>query len=186
MTVFFIIGGVGIVLLVLALLLGDLFEGVLSLDALDALDGLDALDSDILSTAGIAGLLGGFGFGGALGLALINSMPIAIGIGLVVGVALGWVAGKLTGLLRRQGADVAPSTKSLVGVEALVITAVPEGGYGQVRISHAGQTHTMNAKAPVAIDAGARVWVSGVLSATSVEVTPIDALGAGGAGVLEA
>ena len=41
--------------------------------------------------------------------------------------------------------------------------------------------HTLNAKAPVALDAGARVWISGVLSATSVEVMPVDLLGGGGA-----
>lgn len=186
MTVFFIIGGAGILLLVLALVLGDLFEGVLSLDALDALDGLDALDSDIFSTAGIAGLLGGFGFGGALGLGLTGNMVIAIVVGLAIGVLLGWMAGKLTSVLRRQGADVAPSTKSLIGVEALVITAVPQDGYGQVRINHRGHTYMMNAKAPVPLDPGARVWVSGVLSATSVEVTPVDALGSGSSGILEA
>lgn len=78
MTVFFVIGGIGIVLLVLALLLGDLLESVFSFDALD---GLDALDTDVLSTAGIAGLLGGFGFGGALGLALspVSKPPVVMG-----------------------------------------------------------------------------------------------------------
>lgn len=183
MSVFFVIGGIGIVLLVLALLLGDLLESVFSFDALD---GLDALDTDVLSTAGIAGLLGGFGFGGALGLALTQSMLIAIVVGVVIGVLLGWMAGKLTSLLRRQGSDVAPSTKSLIGVEALVVTAVPDSGYGQVRINHGGHTYTMNAKAAVALDTGTRVWVSGVLSATSVEVTPVDALGTGTSGILEA
>lgn len=177
MTVFFVIGGIGIVLLVVALVLGDVMEGVFGFDGIDS---IGALDSDIFSTAGVAGLLGGFGFGGAIGLATTGMMAAAIGIGLVVGIALGWMAGKLTGLLRKQGTDVAPSTNSLIGVEALVITAVPEQGYGQIRVRHGGHTYTLNAKAPVALDTGARVWVSGVLSATSVEVMPVDALGAGG------
>lgn len=173
MTTFFVIGGIGILLLLVALLAGDVFEGVLGFD------GADALDSDILSTAGIAGLLGGFGFAGAIGLAVTGSMLLAIIIGLLVGFLMGWGTGKLTKLLRSQGADVAPSTHSLIGVEALVITAVPVDGYGQVRLSHGGHTITLNAKSPVPLDSGARVWVSGVLSATSVEVMPVDALGGG-------
>ncbi len=177
MTVFFVIGGVGIVLLLVALLVGDVLEGALGFDGIDS---LNALDNDLFSTAGIAGLLGGFGFGAALGLALTDLMAVAIPVGLVVGVLLGWFAGKLTGLLRKQGSEVAPSTASLVGVEALVITAVPETGYGQVRLRHQGHTYTLNAKAPVALDAGTRVWISGVLSATSVEVSPVDVVGPGG------
>lgn len=184
MTVFWIIGGVGIALLLLALFVGDVLEGALGLDGVPI---FDALDSDIFSTAGIAGLLGGFGFGGAIGLELFgHQMAIAIAIGVVVGVLLGWGAGKLTGLFRNQGSDVAPSTASLIGAEALVLTAIPEGGYGQIRLQYGGHTHTLNAKGPVALDAGTRVWISGVLSATSVEVRPVDALGsAGGSGVLD-
>ena len=72
------------------------------------------------------------------------------------------------------------------GAEALVITAIPENGYGQIRLRYGGHTHTLNAKGPVELDAGTRVWISGVLSATSVEVRPVDALGsAGQPGVLD-
>ena len=183
MTVFFGSGGVGIALLLLALLIGDVLDGALGLDGLE---GFNALDADVFSTAGIAGLLGGFGFAGAIGLELTGLMPVAIVLGLVVGALLGWGAGKLTALLRRQGSDVAPSTASLIGAEALVITAIPENGYGQIRLRYGGHTHTLNAKGPVELDAGTRVWISGVLSATSVEVRPVDALGsAGQPGVLD-
>ena len=96
MTVFFVIGGVGIALLLLALLIGDVLDGALGLDGLE---GFNALDADVFSTAGIAGLLGGFGFAGAIGLELTGLMPVAIVLGLVVGALLGWGAGKLTALL---------------------------------------------------------------------------------------
>ncbi len=176
MTVFFVIGGIGIVLLLVALLVGDVLAGALGFDGIDS---LNALDSDLFSTAGIAGLLGGFGFAGAIGLATTGIMMVAIVAGLVVGGGLGWMAGRLTRMLRRQGSDGAPNTSALIGLEAQVITAVPDGGYGQVRLRHGGHTYTLNAKAPVSLDAGSRVWVSGVLSATSVEVLPVDALGGG-------
>ena len=185
MTTFFVIGGIGIVLLVVALVVGDILEGALDFDGMFDLDALAGFDSDIFSTAGIAGLLGGFGFGGAIGLALTDIVWAAIAVGLVVGVALGWMAGKLTSLLRKQGSDVAPNTNSLVGAEALVITAVPESGYGQIRVNYQGHTHTLNARSPIPLDADTRVWVSQVLSATSVEVRPTDALPGATAGELE-
>ena len=49
MTVFFVIGGVGIALLLLALLIGDVLDGALGLDGLE---GFNALDADVFSTAG--------------------------------------------------------------------------------------------------------------------------------------
>lgn len=185
MTTFFVIGGVGIVLLVVALVVGDLLDGALDLDGIFDIDALAGLDSDIFSTAGIAGLLGGFGFGGAIGLALTNMTWAAIAVGVVVGVLLGWMAGKLTAMLRKQGSDVAPSTASLVGVEARVITAVPESGFGQIRVRYQGHTHTLNARAPIALDAGTRVWISEVLSATSVEVRPTELMPPAASGELE-
>ncbi|MFV0407749.1 MAG: hypothetical protein ACK5LN_13175 [Propioniciclava sp.] len=169
MIVFYIIGGIGIGLLVLALVIGEVLDGLLGFDGIDS---IAALDSDLFSTAGIAGLLGGFGFGGALGLALSDSMPVGIVVGVAIGIALGFGAGKLTQVLRRQGSGEAPSTETLVGREARVITAIPSDGYGQVRLTDGAHTRTLNAKSPVALESGARVWVSGVLTPTSVEVRP--------------
>ena len=170
MTTFLVIGAAGIVLLVMALVVGDLLEGLLNIDS------LAGLDSDVFSTAGVAGLLGGFGFGAAIGLAATGAMVVAIVLGLVIGIGLAWGAGRLTAVLRRQGSGAAPSIRSLVGVEALVITAVPESGLGQVRASYQGHTLTLNARASTALAAGTRVWISQVFSPTSVEVRPLDEL----------
>lgn len=171
MTVFFLIGGVGIALLLLALFVGDVLDGALGFDGIDS---LGALGSDLFSTAGIAGLLGGFGFGGALGLALTDSMVVALVVGITVGVLLGLGAGKLTQILRRQGGGAAPRTDSLIGLEVQVVTAIPAGGYGQVRLTTSGHTHTLNAKSAVELDGGSRAWVAAVLTPTSVEVRPVD------------
>lgn len=173
MGVFLVIGGVGIALLLLALLVGDVLDGILGFDGIDS---ISTLSADLFSTAGVAGLLGGFGFVGALGLAVSDSLPLAIVLGVAVGVGLGVGAGKLTAVLRRQDSGAAPRTGSLVGLEAEVITAIPAGGHGQVRVRRAGHTHTLNAKAAVELEAGARAWVSAVLTPTSVEVRPVDAV----------
>lgn len=101
-------------------------------------------------------------------------MLVGIVVGVVVGVTLGLGAGKLTQILRRQGSGEAPKTDSLVGLEVQVVTAIPAGGYGQVRLTTAGHTHTLNAKSAVELDAGSRAWVAAVLTPTSVEVRPVD------------
>ena len=55
MTPFLIIGAIGIVLAVVALVVGDVLDGVLQ---------LDALDSDLFSISSISAFVGAFGFGG--------------------------------------------------------------------------------------------------------------------------
>lgn len=174
MEVFLVIGGVGIALLVVALVLGDVIDGALGLNGIDA---IAALDSDLFSTAALAGLIGGVGFGGALGLALSGSVVVGVVVGLIVGALLAWAAGRLTGTLRRQGGGEAPRTAALVGTEAQVITAIPADGHGQIRLRQGGHTRTLNARAAGDIAAGERVWISAVLSATSVEVQSTDVAG---------
>ena len=56
MTAFLIIGAVGVVLVVVALLIGDVLDGAFH---------LDALDSDLFSLSSLAAFVGAFGFGGA-------------------------------------------------------------------------------------------------------------------------
>lgn len=168
MTAFLVIGGLGIVLLVVALLAGEVLDGFLNIDA------VAGLDSDIFSTAGVAGLLGGFGFAGAIGLGLTDLMWVAILLGAVVGIGLAWGAGKLTGILRRQEADPVPTTGSLIGLAAHVVTAIPADGYGQVRVSAHGHTHTLNARCDQDVSTGQQVWIIQVLSATSVGVSTSD------------
>jgi len=173
-TTFLIIGGAGVALLLLALIVGDVLDGVLG-----STEGL--LDSDVFSTAGLAGLVGGFGFGGAIGLGVSGVTMIGVLCGLVLGVSLAYGATKLTRALRHQGSSNTVRTDSLVGSEASVITAIPANGYGQIRLSHNGHLVTISARCDTAIEAGSRVWISEVLTPTAVGVHPIDALPAGDA-----
>lgn len=165
MTTFLVLGGVGVVLLLVSLVVGDLFD----LDFGGDFE-IGGFDTDIFSTAGIAGLVGGFGFGGALALEWTGLIWAAIGIGLVVGLILAFVAGSLTARLKRDYPGAGASTKALVGSEADVLAPIPADGYGQVRLSHAGHRVTLNAKSDEQIAAGERVWVSAVLSPTAVQV----------------
>ena len=172
MTTFLIIGAVGVALLLAALVIGDVLDGLLG-----SAEGV--FDSDVFSTAGLAGLVGGFGFGGAIGLGTSGLVPVGVLTGLVLGVALAYGSTRLT---RRQGSSNTVRTDSLVGAEASVITAIPADGYGRIRLSHNGHLLTVSARATTDIAAGERVWISEVLTPTAVGVRPIDALPAPDAG----
>ena len=57
MTPFLIIGAIGVALALVALVVGDVLDGVLN---------LDALDSDLFSISSISAFVGAFGFGGVI------------------------------------------------------------------------------------------------------------------------
>lgn len=162
MIVFLIIGGVGVALLLLFLVVGDL------------LDGLFDFAGDLLSGAALAGLLGAFGFVGALILGLSDSLGWSIGGGLVAGLLIGLGAGWLSHRLRHGGDHSTVRTPALVGRQAVVINPIPSDGYGEVRIVAAGQITKLNARSVEPIEAGASVYITAVLSATSVSVSRLN------------
>lgn len=169
MTTFLIIGAVGLALLLVSLVIGDLLDGFLG-------GLLDWLESDWFSTAALAGFVSAFGFGGAIayGPLALTLLP-SIAIGSLVGALFAWFALWLTRLLKDDHTDAVPSGDAAVGLDAAVITTIPAGGFGVVRVALGGHTVTYNAKAPdddEAITPGTPVHVTGVLSPTAVTVAP--------------
>lgn len=162
MTPFLIIGSVGVVLVVVALLIGDVLDGVFH---------LDALDSDLFSLSSVAAFVGAFGFGGALGLALIDHIGFAVVVGLVVGALAAWLAIRLTKALKSDDSAVSFRSDSMIGHSGRVVTAIPADGYGEISLSVAGHVRKFSAKSALPVEAGAEVWISGILSPTAVEVT---------------
>lgn len=160
MTAFLVIGGVGLLIVLLSLIFDDLFE---------AFD----LGSDVFSTPVIGSFLAAFGFAGAL---TMSATPVGVGIatfvGLGAGVALGWAAWWTSRSLMRMNTDEPVRLSDLVGKTAVVVSAIPTGGFGEVRVDHAGQPLKLNARiesggsAPV----GGRMIVVRVSSASSVVV----------------
>ena len=162
MTLFLIIGAVGLALVVVALLIGDVLDGALH---------LDVLDSDLFSISSLAAFVGAFGFGGALGLAVIDHVAFAVVVGLVVGALAAWLAIKLTRVLKADDSAVSFRSDSMIGHAGRVITAIPADGYGEITLSVAGHVRKFSAKSALPVEAGTEVWVSGILSPTAVEVT---------------
>lgn len=167
MLAFLIIGGVGLVLLLVSALLGELFDGLF--------DALDLAGGGLLSGPVIGAFLASFGFGGALTMYGTGvGVPGGALAGLGSGVVVGGIAFAVTRTLIRMPTDETVRTGDLVGATGLVITPIPEGSFGEVSISYLGQTLKYNARANAAIAAGTQVEVTAVLSSSAVMVKPVD------------
>jgi membrane protein implicated in regulation of membrane protease activity len=130
-----------------------------------------------LSLPVISGFLGAFGFAGAIAATLAGGhggVALAAGsvVGLVAAVPTAFLAGKLVQAAMNMPTDATLSSADLVGATGVVITAVPEGGYGEVRLAIAGQQIKFNARAVQPLARGTRIFVIEVPSPTSVLVEP--------------
>lgn len=163
---FLVIGGIGIVLLAVSLLLGDVL-------------GSDGVDGP-LSLPSMAGFVGAFGFGAAAASALTGTGTLAVFVGLVAGLAIAVPAALGTMALSRFAArmrtDATPTRADLVGRLGVVVTPIATNGYGEVRVSLGGQPVKLNARADRPIALGARVFVVEATSETSVVVEETNAV----------
>jgi membrane protein implicated in regulation of membrane protease activity len=128
-----------------------------------------------------SGFLGGFGFGGAIAIeATHRTGPSAVlagsVAGLVVGAPLAWAAARLVAAVAGMRTDATPESAGLVGTTGIVISEIPAGGLGQVRLSYAGQPMKFNARADGPLALGVEVLVIGVPTPSSVLVTPLQAV----------
>jgi len=159
-TGFLVIGAVGVVLLLVSLVLGDIVDGALD------------FGGDLLSGSALAGFLGAFGFAGALALDATDSTGAAVTVGLVAGVVIGGGVGFVSSRLQRGGDGANVRTSDLVGRDATVVSAIPAEGYGEVSMIASGHITKLNARAPGGLTSGTPVRITAVLSATSVAVEP--------------
>ncbi|NYG58068.1 membrane protein implicated in regulation of membrane protease activity [Nocardioides daedukensis] len=158
MITFLVIGAVGIALLLFSLIVGDLLDGLLE------------FGGDLFSGAALAGFLGAFGFGGALAYDSSDNMVLSIGIGLVAGLVVGAGAGWISWKLKEGGDESNVRTGDLTGATGTVISAIPEGGLGEVSIVASGHITKLNARSAGALAAGTPITITAILSATSVLV----------------
>ena len=164
-TAFLLVGGLGVALLVVSLVVGEIAH----LGAADA-DGPVSLEVG-------AALLGGVGFGGAAATALLPadlSTSTAALLALLVGVAaalpLAWGAARLSRALRDMPTTETLTRHHLAGAQGGVVSAVPAGGFGEVRLALAGQGLKYAARSDVPLPAGTPVYVVEALSETAVHV----------------
>lgn len=163
--VFIVVGALGLLLIIAALVFGDFLDGLLPDVSLGDSGGL-------FSTEVVGGFLAAFGFAAALveATTALGTVLVTL-IGLGAGVAMGGVAFALTSALIRMPTDATPRSSDLVGAIGTVITRIPESGLGEVSLTSAGHRLKMSARADTPIAAGTSVVVVDVTSPTSVVVT---------------
>jgi len=167
-TGFLVIGAVGLAVVLGSLILGDFLEGV-----------FDAIDVDfgagIFSAPVIGSFLAAFGFGAAL-IMVGTGLGAAGGAlgGLASGVVIGALALLMTRALMDMPTDPSVRTADVLGQTAVVITPIPQGGLGEITLTHAGQVKKLSARAAQPVAAGTTVVVTQVTSSSSVLVRPAD------------
>ena len=164
-TAFLVVGGIGVVLLVVALVVGEIGSG-----AWDA-------DGGYFSLEAVAALLGGIGFGGAAAAALLPESlsetatgALALLLGLVLAVPLAWGAVRLTRAVRDMPTTETLTRHHLAGTQGVVVSAIPSAGFGEVRLTLAGQALKYAARSDVPLPTGTPVYVVEALSETAVHV----------------
>lgn len=162
-SLFLVIGGVGSGLLLLAVLIGDLLDGLMH---------FDTIGGDFFSFAGLAGFIGALGFTGAIVLSVIDNLALALIGGVLAGLGVGALATWLTLRLRDSSRDTDSTIRphQLLGATGRVIHDIPAGGFGEVRVVVNGHPTKLNAKAFEPITAGRLIQITAVLSPTSVMV----------------
>jgi membrane protein implicated in regulation of membrane protease activity len=163
--VFLLVGVLGLVVLVLSLFAGELGE-------------FGHPDADgPFSVPAIAALLGGIGFGGAAATEVLpEALPdvvtvvLALVVGLAVAVPLAWGAVRLSRALKDMPTQETLTRHHLIGAQGVVISAVPSPGFGEVRLSLAGQQLKYAARSDVPLPTGTPIYVVEAVSDTAVEV----------------
>jgi hypothetical protein len=169
-TAFLVVGGLGVLVLALSLVVGDLFH-------------VDAAGDGPFSLAVVAGAIGAFGFVAALVATLLGGVLPGLGAGLL-GATAGVVAAvpfarlvmRMTRFLVGR-TDKTLSSADLLGAHGTVITAIQAGGYGEVRVVVSGQQLKYAARADGPLAAGTAVFVVETPSPTSVVVVETTAVG---------
>ncbi len=162
MTTFLVIGIAGLVLVGVSLVLGDLFDGV-----------LDVLAGDVFSSAVLGGFVSAFGFGAALMQGIGAPAILSVPVGIAAGVVVGWLAWSLTRLVKDGSSDGTLTADDALGRSGRVITAIPDGGFGAIRLMIGGHSVQLNAKAETPVEPGTEVHVTQILSPTAVLVSPV-------------
>jgi membrane protein implicated in regulation of membrane protease activity len=156
--IFLGIGAFGVLVVLLAVFGGNLF---------DIGDGFTSIE-------GGAGFLVGLGFGAAAVHELFGNTIGAfgsLGVGIIVAVPVTLLGVRLVAGMKEMPTDATPTASDFVGAKGVVVSQIPAGGYGEVRVRIGGQPLKLYARAARPIGLGAAVVVTDALSETNVVVT---------------
>src|SRR5690606_20856374 len=101
--------------------------------------------------------------GGYISMSFVENTWLAAIVGALAGGLAFWGATSFTRWLKRSESSASFKSDSLIGSNAKVITDIPAGGYGEVRVYGSGGSRKRSARALTAIPSGTEVWVSGIV-----------------------
>lgn len=162
-TIFIVCLAVGGILLLIAVLLGDLLGGILDGIGIDFdLGGVSLMPLLLAFVAmfGVGGLIGTEALG-------LSSGPASL-LGAAFGALGAGVVYALFSVLRRAEAPEAFSLADLVGAHGRVTVGIPAGRSGSVLLSHGGTSHELPATAEGEIPSGVTVTVVDVVGGTLI------------------
>jgi len=158
--------GLGLGLLVLALLLGDVFD-FLEFD----LGGSDFAAGPVFFAA-----IAAFGAGGLLGLKSFEwDTGGSVYLGLGTGLSMGGLTALLFGLLRKQEATEGFEISKLVGHRGRCSVAIGPGVVGRITVQFAGMSRAFSARSTEEISPGEEIVVTDVIGNT-ITVSRADAV----------
>lgn len=162
-TIFLGIGGIGLAVLALALIFGDIVHFG------------DVTADGPFTLPVFAAFVGAVGFVGAITAQLIDADTTVATVastlvGVCAAVPTAWLTMRLARAARRMRTDATPTRTDLLGRIGVVVTPIPANGYGEIRISLGGQPVKLNARAERPVSLGAQVFVVEATSDTSVVV----------------
>jgi len=170
--VFVICAFLGGALLLITIIFDDILGGVL-----DALNISVEFGGTSLAPLLIA-FVAMFGVGGLFSTQLLDIHGGQAAVGGVVSGMLGvGIVFALFSTFRRAEGDSPFTLSDLIGKQAAVAVSIPAGKLGSVYVSAEGQTHEMSASAPMDIQTGAIVTITGVVG-NRLLVTPAAELSA--------
>jgi membrane protein implicated in regulation of membrane protease activity len=156
--VFVVVGLLGAALLVGTLVFDDVLD--------DLVPGLDFLTGPV-----VGAFLAAFGlFGWFLDDGVDSPVIVAIAAATVGGIAFGATTYRATKALMHQHTDATPTTDSLVGTAAKVVTPIAAGGIGEVLVRLGGAATKYTATAADDLPSGTSVVIIAVESPTKVRV----------------
>lgn len=156
--VFLGIGAFGVLIAMLAMFGGSLFD----------------IGDGFVSIEAVAGFIGGLGFGAAVAYEYFgDSVGVfgALGVGVIVAVLAAFLGVRLVARVKDMPTDATPTASDFVGAKGIVVSQIPAGGYGEVRVRIGGQPLKLYARSAKPIGLGAAVVVTDALSETNVVVT---------------
>ena len=172
-TVCLVAGGL---LLLLSVVIGDVFSGVLDAAHL----GVDVGGVSLLPL--LLGFISMFGAGGLFSTSALGLGPApATLIGAACGLVGSGIVFALFNLLKRSEGPEPFSLTDLIGQTARVSVGIPKGHFGTVQLSYGGQSHELTATSDVDIPAGGIVSIESV-AGSNVLVAPRGAAGGREAG----